>query len=99
MIMARKDERRKAAWEFAAECTKGAFYPNDYDGYESSCAQSEIAGNFIAGTNWADRTMIEKVCDLLGEFNRKQIDKFFGQVPIADVTIDIEQFKQALKGD
>lgn len=88
MIMARKDERRKAAWEFAAECTKDAFYPNDYDGYESSCAQSHIAGNFITGANWADRTMVEKAIGWL-----KEQDEFVG-ISFADDFI--ERFKEAM---
>ena len=53
---------------------------------------------FVAGAKWADRTMIEKACDLLYEYNRKQTDKMFGIVNTADVTINVAEFRKAMKG-
>ena len=86
--MARKDERRKAGCDFAAECTKDTFYPNDYDGYESSCNQSYIAGNYITGANWADKTMVEKAAEWLREQEE--------MVGISFPDDFIERFKQAM---
>ena len=96
--MARDEEAERAAKRFCRKypLTEGTLKAI---GVSRESAAHYQEGCFLRGVEWADRTMIEKVCDLLGEFNRKQFDKFFGQVPIADVTIDIEQFKQTLKGD
>ena len=96
--MARDEEAERAAKRFYRKypLTEGTLKAI---GVSQKSAAHYQEGCFLRGVEWADRTMIKKVCDLLGEFNRKQFDKFFGQVPIADVTIDIEQFKQTLKGD
>lgn len=96
--MARDEEAERAAKRFCRKypLTEGTLKAI---GVSQESAAHYQEGCFLRGVEWADGTMIKKVCDLLGEFNRKQLDKFFGQVPIADVTIDIEQFKQTLKGD
>lgn len=54
---------------------------------------------FVAGAKWADRTMIDKACDWLYEYNRKQANKMFGTVHTADVTINVAEFRKAMEGD
>lgn len=53
---------------------------------------------FIEGAEWADRTMIDKACEWLYEYNRKQANKMFGTVHTADVTINVADFRKAMKG-
>ena len=54
---------------------------------------------FVAGAKWADRTMIDKACELLYEYNRNQTDKMFGTgLHTADVTINVAQFRKAMEG-
>ena len=40
---------------------------------------------------------IEKACDLLYEYNKKQADKMFGTVHTADVTINVAEFRKAME--
>lgn len=42
---------------------------------------------------------IDKACELLYEYNRKQINKMFGTVHTADVTINVADFRKAMKGE
>ena len=53
---------------------------------------------FEDGAKWADQTMIEKACEWLYEYNRKQTDKMFGIVNTADVTINVTEFRKAMEG-
>jgi len=53
---------------------------------------------YIDGAMWADRTMIDKACDWLYEYNRKQAGKMFGTVHTADITINVADFRKAMKG-
>ena len=41
---------------------------------------------------------IEKACEWLYEYNRKQADKMFGTVHTADVTINVAEFRKAMEG-
>ena len=42
---------------------------------------------------------IDKACDLLYEYNRKQAGKMFGTVHTADITINVADFRKAMKGE
>lgn len=67
---------------------------------------------FIEGAVWADahneglnmhikylkEELIDKACDWLYEYNRKQADKMFGTVHTADVTINVAEFRKAMEG-
>lgn len=54
---------------------------------------------FVTGAEWADNSMLEKACEWLYEYNRKQTDKMFGTgLHTADVTINVAQFRKAMEG-
>ena len=62
---------------------------------EGEVTNTEIARHFFElGRNNA----INKACEWLYEYNRKQADKMFGTVHTADVTINVAQFRKAMKG-
>ena len=82
-----------------------AYWVNNYaniefiDEEEKELHTQDIQESFINGAEWADQTMIEKACDWLYEFNRKQTNKMFGIVNTADVTINVAEFRKAMEGD
>ena len=40
---------------------------------------------------------IDKACEWLYEYNRKQVDNMFGTVHTADVTINVAEFRKAME--
>lgn len=59
---------------------------------------SAYFAGYIDGAQWADNTMIDKACEWLYEYNRKQTNKMFGIVNTADVTINVTEFRKAMEG-
>lgn len=79
----------------AKEITKEAKkFAKEIDDWEIA---EDVQDAFEAGARWADRTMIDKACEWLYEYNRKQTDKMFGIVNTADVTINVAEFRKAMK--
>ena len=63
---------------------------------EGEVTHTEIARHFFElGRNNA----IDVTCEWLYEYNRKQTDKMFGTVHTADVTINVSEFRKAMKGE
>lgn len=56
---------------------------------------------FIEGAKWADETMIDKACEYLYEWNRKQVLKHGSRANIScsEYTISVYDFKKAMKGE
>lgn len=56
---------------------------------------------FIEGAKWADETMIDKACEYLYEWNRKQVLKHGSKANIScsEYTISVYDFKKAMKGE
>lgn len=50
---------------------------------------------------WADETMIDKACEYLYEWNRKQVLKHGSKANIScsEYTISVYDFKKAMKGE
>lgn len=50
---------------------------------------------------WADETMIDKACEYLYEWNRKQVLKHGSKTNIScsEFTINVYDFKKAMKGE
>lgn len=67
--MTRREEIRHGAINYANNQTINYSYPNDFDGYEKMCEESEIIGHFIAGAKYADKTILEKVYKWLDNIN------------------------------
>ena len=40
---------------------------------------------------------IDKACEWLYEYNRKQVDKMFGEIHTTDVTINVAEFRKAME--
>ena len=83
--MKREKEITKEAKKFAKEI----------DDWEIA---EDVQDAFEQGAQWADRSMIDKACELLYEYNKKQINKMFGTVHTADVTINVAEFRKAMEG-
>ena len=54
---------------------------------------------YNAGSAKGYEQAIDKACELLYEYNRKQTNKMFGTVHTADVTINVAEFRKAMEGD
>ncbi len=54
--------------------------------------------NFEEGSEFGYNFAINKACEWLYEYNRKQADKMFGTVHTADVTINVAEFRKAMEG-
>lgn len=81
----------------AKEITKEAKkFAKEIDDWEIA---EDVQDAFEQGAQWADRSMIDKACDWLYEYNRKQANKMFGTVHTADVTINVAEFRKAMEGD
>lgn len=57
--------------------------------------------SFEEGAKWADRTMIERACRYLYKWNQEQTKKFGAKaiVGCSEYTINVADFKSAMKGD
>lgn len=53
---------------------------------------------YNAGSVKGYEQAIEKACEWLYEYNRKQANKMFGKVHTYDVTINVAQFRKAMEG-
>ena len=67
-------------------------------GAEWADAHPDIDVRTMAAWRGGYKEAIEKACDWLYEYNRKQADKMFGTVHTADVTINVAQFRKAMEG-
>lgn len=71
--------------------------------YYESCSDEDIekSKGFIEGAKWADETMIDKACEFLYEWNRKQVLKHGSKANIScsEYTISVYDFKKAMKGE
>lgn len=83
--MTRNEEIMKEAKVFADGQCEALIKPDDEYAFEQ-------------GARWADETMINKACEWLYEYNRKQTNKMFGTVHTADVTINVAEFRKAMEG-
>ena len=56
---------------------------------------------FDDGVKWADETMIDKACEYLYEWNRKQVLKHGSKTNIScsEFTISVYDFRKAMKGE
>ena len=61
--------------------------------------QGEVIEAYELGAEYGYQFAIDKACEWLYEYNRKQADKMFGTVHTADVTINVAQFRKAMKGE
>ena len=59
----------------------------------------DILQIFEEGYEQGYEEAIDKACDSLYEYNRKQANKMFGTVHTADVTINVADFRNAMKGE
>ena len=67
-------------------------------GAEWADAHPDIDVRTMAAWQSGYKEAIEKACEWLYEYNRKQSDKMFGTVHTADVTINVAQFRKDMKG-
>ena len=67
-------------------------------GAEWADAHPDIDVRTMAAYQSGYKEAIEKACEWLYEYNRKQSDKMFGTVHTADVTINVAQFRKDMKG-
>lgn len=84
--MTRKEERE----QFAKEQVKGA---EKLYGYKYSIEDVECA--CLSGAEWADKTMLDKVCKWLEENTPNYINYFIEH----DFPVFIDDFKKAMKGE
>lgn len=65
-----------------------------------SCKTTSEAETFIRGASWADYSTIERACEYLYEFNRKQAELFGARAELrpCQYTIDVEAFRNFLLG-
>lgn len=73
-------------------------YVSFIDGAEWADAHPDIDVRTMAAWRGGYKEAIEKACEWLYEYNRKQSDKMFGTVHTADVTINVAQFRKDMKG-
>ena len=106
--MTREEEIDKVASTYAIDEVKdtcnpaskrGLLYAGFVDGAEWADAHPDIDVRTMAAWQSGYNEAIEKACDLLYEYNRKQSDKMFGTVHTADVTINVADFRKAMKGE
>lgn len=107
--MTRQEEIEKIASAFAIDEVKdtcnpaskrGLLYVGFITGAEWADAHPVVkVGGALKNYERGYEDAIEKACDLLYEYNRKQADKMFGTVHTADVTINVAEFRKAMKGE
>lgn len=73
-------------------------YVSFIDGAKWADAHPDIDVRTMAAWRGGYKEAIEKACEWLYEYNRKQSDKMFGTVHTADVTINVAQFRKDMKG-
>lgn len=61
--------------------------------------KDELISTIEKAANYGYKVAVDKACDWIYDFNRKQTDKFFGKIRTAGVTINVEQFRKAMKGE
>ena len=56
---------------------------------------------FEAGAKWADESLLNKACEFLYEWNRKQVLKHGSKANIScsEFTISVYDFRKAMKGE
>lgn len=60
--------------------------------------KDELITAIEKSANYGYKVAVDKACDWLYEYNRKQANKMFGTVHTADVTINVAEFRKAMEG-
>ena len=96
--MTREEQIRQAGIEYTIKnrpmCIGGGAFSKVVDEMNRNPA-------FEAGAKWADESWLNKACEYLYEWNRKQVLKHGSRATVScsEYTISVHDFRKAMKGE
>ena len=96
--MTRQEELNEARHEWYLRTQDADFCAGFQKGAEWADAHPVVkVGGALKNYERGYEDAINKACDLLYEYNRKQANKMFGEIHTADVTINVAEFRKAME--